>query len=177
MLDPLMKPPRPWYKEPWPWILFGLPLISVIVGLAFLSAAIVSDDGMVTDDYYKQGKAINMELRRDQAAAEMGLSAQVLIAQNGRSIRVLTASKVVLPESIELHFSHPSQDDFDLQVTLQRSGNHLYQGVLPTMLALADHWYLQLADKSKKWRLQGTWRPAEGQELELIPPDLSPVEG
>ena len=45
----------------------------------FLATAIRTDDGLVTDDYYKKGKAINMELRRDKQAFNMGLSAQLMV--------------------------------------------------------------------------------------------------
>ncbi|QND86648.1 FixH family protein [Chromobacterium vaccinii] len=169
-------PSRPWYKEPWPWILFGLPAVSVVVGIFFLMAAIKSDDGLVTDDYYKKGKAINMELRRDKAAAQMGLSAQLMFGSDGRSLRLVTSSKVKLPDTLSLSMIHPAQDDYDLSAVMTMAGPNLYQGILPKIPVNANHWYVQLEDHDKKWRIQGEWKPGSGQMAMLGQPHLEPAE-
>ena len=59
----------------------------------FLATAIRTDDGLVTDDYYKKGKAINMELRRDKQAFNMGLSAQLMVGSDQRTLRLITTSR------------------------------------------------------------------------------------
>ncbi|PTU63955.1 MULTISPECIES: FixH family protein [Chromobacterium] len=168
--------PRPWYREPWPWILFGLPLISVIVGVMFLATAIRTDDGLVTDDYYKKGKAINMELRRDKQAFNMGLSAQLMVGSDQRTLRLITTSKVALPATITMRMVHPAQDDFDQQVDMRQAGPNLYQATLPTVPVKANHWYILLEDQAKQWRLQGEWKPAEGQTVSLGHPNLEPAD-
>ncbi|OHX17116.1 nitrogen fixation protein FixH [Chromobacterium amazonense] len=169
-------PARPWYKEPWPWILFGLPAVSVVVGIFFLMAAIKSDDGLVTDDYYKKGKAINMELRRDKAAAQMGLSAQLMLGSDGRSLRLVTASKVKLPDTLSLRMVHPAQDDFDQSAEMTMAGPNLYQGILAQPLVTANHWYVLVEDHDKKWRIQGEWKTAQGPMVQLGQPQLEPAE-
>ncbi|WP_047248945.1 FixH family protein [Chromobacterium subtsugae] len=168
-------PPRPWYREPWPWILFGIPLVSIIVGIGFLAAAIKSDDGLVTDDYYKKGKAINMELRRDKAAARMGLTAQLMLGSDGRSLRLVTSSKAPLPDTIALSMIHPAQDDYDLSAEMTLAGPNLYQGILPKTPVTANHWYIQLEDHAKTWRIQGEWKPGEGPMVQLGQPKLEPA--
>ena len=55
---------QPWYKDRWPWILIAGPATVVVAGFITLWMAVVSDDGLVTDDYYKQGLAINQTLAR-----------------------------------------------------------------------------------------------------------------
>ena len=67
-------PARPWYREPFVWLLIAIPLTAVIVGFVGLALAIRSDDGMVEDDYYRQGMAINRMLDRDKAAAAENLT-------------------------------------------------------------------------------------------------------
>ncbi|NHR04028.1 FixH family protein [Chromobacterium haemolyticum] len=168
--------PRPWYREPWPWILFGLPLVSVIVGVMFLATAIRTDDGLVTDDYYKKGKAINMELRRDKQAFNMGLSAQLMVGTDQRTLRLITTSKVPLPSVITMRMVHPAQDDFDQQVEMRQAGPNLYQAVLPAVPVKANHWYILLEDQAKQWRLQGEWKPAEGQTISLGHQNLEPAD-
>jgi hypothetical protein len=44
------------------------PFASVIGGIALAWAAIASNDGLVTPDYYRQGIEINARLTREQAA-------------------------------------------------------------------------------------------------------------
>ena len=53
-----------WYREPWPWLLMAGPLVVVAASLASAWIAVKSDDGVVADDYYKQGLAINRKLPR-----------------------------------------------------------------------------------------------------------------
>ena len=69
-----MNKPNPWYKEPWPW-LFLVPITaSVIVGFSMLGVAIQTNDGLVTDDYYRQGVLYNENLERDEKAQELGIT-------------------------------------------------------------------------------------------------------
>ena len=50
---------QPWYKERWPWILMAGPGLVIVAGVITVWLAVVSNDGLVTDDYYKQGLAVN----------------------------------------------------------------------------------------------------------------------
>ena len=69
---------KPWYKEPWPWLLAIMPLTAVIAGGFTVWFAVTSSDGLVVDDYYKQGKAINQTKERDRQAQLLGIRAQLL---------------------------------------------------------------------------------------------------
>ena len=60
---------KPWYRQFWPWFLIALPAISVVAGLSTLTIAVLNQDSLVRDDWYKDGKAINQSLARDDAAA------------------------------------------------------------------------------------------------------------
>ena len=61
----------PWYREPWPWLLMAGPALVVVAGLTTAWIAVTHEDGLVADDYYKRGLAINQELRRDSAAVSL----------------------------------------------------------------------------------------------------------
>ena len=74
-----MNKPNPWYKEPWPW-LFLVPITaSVIVGFSMLGVAIQTNDGLVTDDYYRQGVLYNENLERDEKAQELGITGSLIM--------------------------------------------------------------------------------------------------
>src|ERR1035437_2551244 len=65
---------RPWYTHRWPWMLMSGPLIVVVAAVYTGWIAFSQQDALVVDDYYRQGKAINQDLRRDQVAARLNLS-------------------------------------------------------------------------------------------------------
>jgi hypothetical protein len=74
----LSKDNQAWYKEPWPWILMAGPGIVIIAGFVTAWLAVTSNDGLVTDDYYKQGLTVNQRLQRDNAAGKLGLHADII---------------------------------------------------------------------------------------------------
>jgi hypothetical protein len=78
---------RPWYREPWPWILAAGPLIVVIAGIYTAWLAVQSNDGLVTDDYYRKGLAANQTIARSDEAARMGLAAGIRISGDTLSVR------------------------------------------------------------------------------------------
>lgn len=82
---------RPWYKERWPWLLMAGPAIVIVAGAVTVWLAVVSNDGLVTDDYYKQGLAVNQQLHRDHQAGNLGLHADVMRA--GINVRLLLRSE------------------------------------------------------------------------------------
>jgi hypothetical protein len=79
---------RPWYREPWPWILAAGPFIVVVAGFYTAWLAIKSNDGLVTEDYYKKGLAANQTIARSEQAASLGLVAGVRIASDTLSVRL-----------------------------------------------------------------------------------------
>ena len=51
------------------------PVLVIIAGTYTCWLAFTRPDALVVDDYYMQGKTINQDLRRDRAAATLGLDA------------------------------------------------------------------------------------------------------
>ena len=63
---------RPWYRYRSPWLLMLGPAAVVVAGVATAWLAISTEDGLVVEDYYKEGKAINRVLKREETAGAMG---------------------------------------------------------------------------------------------------------
>ena len=55
---------RPWYKEPWPWVVIAIPASAVIMGIITLYLALTHPDQLVVDE--KQYREITSELRAQQ---------------------------------------------------------------------------------------------------------------
>ena len=72
-----MTAQAPWYTHRWPWLLMLGPAVVAVAGIATSYVAFTSQDALVVGDYYKKGKAINQDLRRDRAAAALGLAVEL----------------------------------------------------------------------------------------------------
>jgi hypothetical protein len=156
---------RPWYKEPWPWILMAGPGLVIVAGVITTWIAVVTSDGLVTDDYYKQGLTVNQRLQRDQHATQLGLHADVM--RSGLNLRLLiTASdSSVLPEAITLRLAHPTVDGLDQMVEMKSEGLGFYGGALST--EVSGRWHVTLEDPAGQWRLQGDWQAGSDEPLRL----------
>ncbi|HSC79433.1 MAG TPA: FixH family protein [Chitinolyticbacter sp.] len=159
-------PTLPWYKQFWPWFLIAIPALSVVGGIAMIILASSSFDGLVSDDYYKEGQAINAQLDRDRRAATLGISAQVLLAEDGRTLRLVFAHPVT--GTLTLKLLHPTRAGLDQTVPLKRESDRLYTANLPHAL-VQPRWRIELADGAGQWRLTGVWKLDSLEPLVLAP--------
>jgi hypothetical protein len=141
--------------EPWPWILMAGPAIVVVAGLVTAWLAVRSDDGLVFDDYYKQGLAINQTLSRTDAAARLGIEAELYLVDG--SVRAVLRAAV--PGALTLRLAHPTRAGMDQSVELRKIGQGVYEGRLRPLRA--GRWHVVL--EQRDWRLAGDWIvPAAG---------------
>jgi len=159
---------RPWYREPWVWLLIALPASAVIGGMITIYLAIVSSDGLVEDDYYKRGKTINLELARDQAAVHYQLQAILGIdSQSGQVTVRLESRDHVHPERVSLLLLHPTRAGKDQRIQLEPDGKGVYIGTARTVEPA--NWHVQL--ETDDWRLSGRMQLPKEESLRLMPQD------
>jgi uncharacterized protein len=148
--------PQPWYREPWPWILMAGPAIVVVAGIVTAWLAIHTEDGLVVDDYYKQGLAINQTLGRSDAAGRLGVQAEIHFA-DGR-VRVILGSAAVRGTLI-LRLVHPTRAGMDQRLEMAAVQPGVYEGQLQALRP--GRWHVVLEERD--WRLTGDWiLPAAG---------------
>lgn len=157
--------PQPWYKVSVMWLVIAAPLAAVLGGFATLYLAITTRDGMVVDDYYRHGKEINRVLALDQAAARLGLQAVLELDSATRSVRIVLAGSVPAPGSLELSLMHATRSGFDRQLTLLRTADGSYRGVLPALPP--GGWNVQLS--ADDWRLVGRLSLPGSTRVEFAP--------
>lgn len=148
-----MEPARPWYKEFWPWFVMLFPASAVVAGIATYYVAAHNDDGVVEDDYYKQGMTINRTLARDQAAASIGLAGTLRVA-GGEATLLLTGRVAQWPDKLRLRILHPTRAGMDQTVLLTARGGGRYAAPCELSGAAAK-WNLLLEDEHRNWRLAG----------------------
>lgn len=158
--------PEPWYKQGWPWFLIAIPATSMAVGMAFLTVSIKTWDGLVVDDYYKQGRAIVQTIDRIELAKTLGLKASLKFGPN--SVRVdLSAERAEnLPETIHLRIVHPTREGHD-QILDLSGPRGVFEGALEPLSS--GRWLFQIEDESRKWRMNGAaYLPTE-TEIRIDP--------
>lgn len=147
-----MEKTKPWYREPWPWLLMAGPLIVIVAGIATAWLAVSSSDGLVTEDYYKQGQAAGETLARSRHAEELGLTAGLSMAEGGLRVRLAGSIKAP-PEALLVSLSHPTRAGLDQRARLVRAGT-IYAG--PINLPASGHWIVLIEDEARTWRLMGS---------------------
>jgi hypothetical protein len=152
------------------WLLIALPTVAVIESFIFLGFAIVTDDGMVEDDYYRRGTEINRVLERDQVAVQLGLEGKLEMSQEHHTLALrLTAKKDVhWPAQVELKFLYATRSGLDRSLILSRHADGTYRAPLPDLVL--GHWNVQLV--AQNWRLTGSLYVPGAQQLTVFPSGL-----
>lgn len=156
----------PWYKQPWPWLLMIMPATAVVAGLYTYSLAASGSSGLVVDDYYKVGKAINHSLAKGQHATALGLQGN--LALTGQTVTLtLENAKVQDQPQLVLKLSHTTFPDRDQEVLLSKSAEGQWVGRIHVLSA--GKWYAHLLPLDASWRLEGIVPTAAATTLDLQP--------
>lgn len=149
------------------WLVIAIPLVAVIVNFIIASFAVNGFDGVVEDDYYKQGKAINMVLARDDNARAAGIVADLAfnLANQTLSARVHTSSGEIGEEIITARLLHTTQHGHDQEITLTRSESGDYVGQLKPLAAGRFEIHLE----GSNWRLVETLGLNHPENLHMEP--------
>lgn len=151
---------RPWYREPWPWVLIGLPLTVVIASVVTIVLANRAADSLVTDNYYKQGLAVGGDIQQEQRAQAMHLQGELRL-QSGRI--EIALNQPVREDTLRLRLRHPLDKQRDLVLDLHRVAPQRYAAFPPPLDAVRWRVHVETA----AWRLAGVWK-AEGA-VTLLP--------
>ena len=136
----------PWYRERWPWLLMAGPVAVLLAGAATTWIAFASADGLVAEDYYKQGLGINRRLAREDEARLRAISAEVKLEAGAITVRLSGAA----PEALFVHLAHATRSGHDVRLRLRRTGD-LYEAVLPPLPA--GRWRIAIEEPRGAWRI------------------------
>lgn len=140
-----------WYREFYVWLLIFFPVMSIFMGITTIVLSVNSYDGLVVDDYYKRGLAINEILARDEKADQLGLSSSLHVnADEGQiAVRLSAAGAFDYPDQIDVNFMHATRGGHDQSLKLSRTAKGSYQGNLTSLQP--GHWHVEIA--ADNWRL------------------------
>lgn len=140
---------RRWFQEPLVWLVISLPLSAVVAGFYTLWLAVRSADGLVVDDYYREGLAINRELARDERATALGLEASILLTATRFDLQLSAATTSTLPAQLKVQLLHPTRRGLDRTLLLNATAPGHYASQLTPLPAGRWHVLIEHAD----WRL------------------------
>jgi hypothetical protein len=141
----------PWYRYFWPWFIVVLLGSTVVAGITTVFIAVTGADSLVTDDYYREGKAINQSIALDHEAALREALARVRVDDR---LSVTLEILGELPTALELELSHVTQAGLDRRLHLSRTadGRYAAQEPLPEGRFYAT---LRPAGRGALWQLRG----------------------
>lgn len=158
---------RPWYREPWPWVLIAIPGITILWSIFLIIFSFNQHVSMVEDDYYDEGMGINRELGRDVEAANLGLTAEVDFSADKHLDITLNSDQQRNWDELRIELLHPTLGDRDQSVTAQRTGAGQYRARIDDLSK--GRWYMDIRNDSNDWRLKGELELPRDEPLVLKP--------
>lgn len=155
----------PWYTQFWPWFLISLPLAVVVASFTTLYVFNKNSVNLVSEDYYKEGKAINVDLTKIHVAQELGLSATAR-STNDTIELALNKGKLQTYPAIQVDFFHRTLADKDFSQTLTSDAKGVYRVNLSE--ALQGPWHIKIMPFDKQWLLQGKVSFPTSQAIQIM---------
>jgi len=158
---------KPWYRQLWPWLLMLGPFIVVVGGSYVMWVAFTRQDALVVDDYYRQGQAINQDLRRDRVAADRELAFKLQYdAASGALTGQILSHGLPYPHKIQLQLIHATLPEKDIKLVGQPGPDGTF--VIPLPMLDAARWQVQVEGDQRDWRLGGGWSWPHQQKIEIM---------
>ncbi|MEJ2766118.1 FixH family protein [Photobacterium sp. MCCC 1A19761] len=143
---------KPWYKHFWPWFVFSIPAISIIYSLTAVYIFSQNQVDLVAEDYYKKGKAINLDLSRLRVADALQLKASVSVAESDIVVN-FNKGELKSNPNLRVTFTHRTlaNKDFTQMVSPDLKGAYRFSAPEP----LQGPWFVELEPFDGDWMLQG----------------------
>jgi uncharacterized protein len=146
-----------WYTQRWPWLLMLGPALVIVAGVITGILAFQRQDAMVVDDYYKRGKTINMDLRRDRVATAMQLSfASGYDPRAGVLSGSLSSYGKGYRAPFRIKLAHATQPGKDIALFVTPDADGRFAASLPRLDA--GRWSVVVESAAREWRLTAQWR-------------------
>ena len=136
-----------WYREPWPWILMSGPAAVLVAGAFTMWLAYSGADGLVAEDYYKRGLAINKVLAKEDEARRRGL----VVSLSMEKSRIHVDLKGDAPAALFVQLAHATRAGFDQRLRLAPVAAGAYEAALPDLPR--GRWHVIIEDPRGAWRI------------------------
>lgn len=146
---------RPFWREPMVWLVFGVPLASIVAGVGLVIVAVRAGGAdAVTDRVQRMAQVQTTDLGADARAAQLRLSAVAQVRADRIDLVPVTGG-FAAGDALVLAAAHPTDAARDLRLRLVRTENGWSA---PQGLDTTHDWNLQLSPEDGAWRLRGRLR-------------------
>lgn len=143
-----------WYKEPWMILIAGVPIMSIILGITMVTVAYKNKDTLVSDTYYKDGVNYTEDQHHDEEARRMKIRASLVFSEKEILLSMTSLLKET-PINLELRLIHPTLEDQDESVFLERLPDGRYVGANP-LTEFPQKRHIWLLSQTQEWRVRDT---------------------
>ena len=165
-MQTVLRTAAPWYRHRWPWFIMLGPVAVMLATAVTAWLAVQQPDAMVVDDYYKQGKAINQDLRRDRVATSLKLVLDARLDPDAATLdgRLLSFGRPMLAP-FRIHLAHPTQSRKDLVLEVLPDDYGNFRVSVPGLEM--THWRVVVEGEGRQWRLARSWGPGKDAGLRI----------
>ncbi len=157
---------KPWFKHFWPWFLICVPLASMFFSINYFHLAVSTENSLVVDDYYKEGRVINVRLDKVEAARQLGLKTQLAIS-DGSVVLTFEEGAPESGEALSLNFYHTTLAAKDFSILLSRDANGVYRGSFEN--DIKSKWKISLMPLDQTWKIQQTRFLPQAKPFAFLP--------
>ena len=123
----------------------------MVLSFTMLHLAFNGEDSLVQDDYYNQGRSINLDLHKVEQARQLNI--ETLMQINAETVEIeIVKGNVGDGSALTLDFFHSTQSFKDFQVTLLKDANGHYRGTIEQ--AIDGKWRVSLHPHDDSWKIQ-----------------------
>ncbi len=167
MNEPVVKP---WYKEPWPFILISITGLGVVAGSTLAFIGLSNPPEIVSGDFEQLGRGLTDTNVRTAQARSLGLSGVLHMDGSQARLELRAIDPAGLPDSLLVQFQHPASSDQDRMLVVRRQAEGLYAGALDESPHPRSR--IVVADLPQSWWLAGRLYGQAAAEINLEPKRL-----
>ncbi len=161
---------KPWYKEPWPFILISITGLGVVAGSTLAYIGLSNPPEIVSGDFEQLGRGLTDTNIRTAQARSLGLSGLMVINGQEARLEISALDAEGLPETLLIQFQHPATSEQDRILVAQRRSAGVYSGSLDE--APHPRSRIVVADLPQSWWLAGRLHGDPTGEINLEPKRL-----
>lgn len=154
---------RPWYREPWPWILMTGPFVVVIAGSVTAWLAASGQDPVIDENYYQNGLALARRGAEEGFTRLAGPRAEIAVGAD-RRIRLFLSGDH--SEQVVLRFEPTDGSSPEQQLKLRAESPGFFSATLSSV-PTSGTWRVILESPAKGWQMVGQWQPGREEALHL----------
>jgi len=140
----------PWYKHFWPWYLIFMKVAVITACIVTAILIYKNPTSMVVDDYYNEGRSINLQLTRVAEAEKRDISFYADIDEQNVTLR-FRSGEPADRTALKVTFYHPTIGDKDFVLRMPHSGEGVYRQALPR--SISGHWRVDIEPFDEVWRV------------------------